>query len=101
LKIIASIDGSKFLAELTVGEIEYLAGRKIGADRGFYGTERTITSGTTFNIVKAFDQIHRNEQRKREVETVRATLMGIVNTLDLIGPFIEEPKPEPPAEVQP
>ena len=100
MKIIATVDNRKFIAELSLEEIDYLAGKKIGEDKGYYGNERTITSGTTFNITKAFDQIYRNGQRKREIETVRKTLEGVINSLDIIEPFIEEPQDkEPEAEV--
>ena len=66
MKIIATVDNRKFIAELSLEEIDYLAGKKIGEDKGYYGNERTITSGTTFNITKAFDQIYRNGQRPAE-----------------------------------
>ena len=101
MKILANIDNRTFIAEVTIREIDFLAGKKIGSDNGYYATERDITAGTTFNIVKAFDQIHRNEQRRGEIVTVRKTLEGVINSLDIIDRFIEEPPVEPPAEVQP
>ena len=100
MKIIASVDNFRFIAELTAQEIDFLAGKQIGTKEGYYNG-RMITAGTTFNIVQAFNQIHRNNTRKREIETVRKTLEGVINTLDIIDPFIEEPKldmPEPPKE---
>jgi hypothetical protein len=98
MKIVGSINGSNFLAELTYQEIKYLAGKEIGyeANHQSYG-QRTIPSGVTFEITKAFEQIHRNDQRKKEIDTVRKTLEGVINSLDIIDPFIEEPKVEEPA----
>jgi len=101
MKIIASINEYEFIAQLTKQEIDYLAGMQIGHDKGYYGG-RAIRAGTTFDITKAFEQIHRNSQRKREIDTVRKTLEGVLNSLDIIEPFIEEPKVEEPlAEAQP
>lgn len=99
MKIIANIDNRRFIAELSTQEIDFLAGKKIGSESGYYSTERNISAGTTFNIVKAFDQIHRNKQRKGEIDVVRKTLEGVINSLDIIDRFIEEPPVEPPAEV--
>ena len=94
MKIIATVNSRNFIAELSISEIDYLAGKKIGDDKGYYGNERSVTTGTTFNIVKAFEQIHRNNQRKREVESLRATLNAMLVGLDMIEPLIEEPKTE-------
>jgi hypothetical protein len=94
MKIVATVGDGKFLAELSYQEIDYLAGKKIGSDDGYYSYNRKISTGTTFNIVEAFDQIHRNDQRKREIESLRATLKAILVGLDMIGPLIEEPKTE-------
>jgi hypothetical protein len=93
MKIVATVSGSSFLAEISAEEVKFLAGKKIGYE-GNYSYEQRIPSGTTFDIVGAFAQIHRNNNRKREIESVRATLLGIINGLDLISPFIEEPKQE-------
>jgi hypothetical protein len=94
MKIIATVDHRMFIAELSITEIDYLAGKKIGANEGYYNNEREITAGTTFNIVPAFEQIHRNDHRKREIESLRATLNAMLVGLDMIGPLIEEPKVE-------
>jgi hypothetical protein len=94
MKIIARTGPFGFLAEISAEEIDLLAGHQIGGDC-------RLELGTVFNITEAFQQIHRNQARKREIETIRATLMGIVNTLDLIGPFIEEPIDRPPDEELP
>ena len=93
MKIVGTIDTDKFLAEVTVEELDRLAGKKLGTE-GNYSWQRIISTGTTFDIVKAFDQIHRNNQRKQEIEVVRKTLEGVINSLDIIEPFIEEPKVE-------
>jgi len=100
MKIIGTIGDGNFLVEATFREIDYLAGRTVGSKQGYYESDRKITSGTTFNIVKAFEQIHRNDRRKSEVESLRATLKAILVGLDMIEPLIEEPKPpeEKPAE---
>lgn len=96
MKIVATISTRMFLAEITPEEIDFLAGRRIGR-QGDYSYERVIPSGTTFNIDKAIQQVHRNTQRKREIETVRKTLEGVLNSLDIIEPFIDEPKAQEPA----
>jgi hypothetical protein len=100
MKIIGTIDSQNFLAEISAQEIDFLAGKRIGTIEGRYDRIRAISTGTTFNIVKAFDQIHRNNQRKSEVESLRATLKAILVGLDMIEPLIEEPNPpeEKPAE---
>ena len=100
MKIIATIDNRKFIAELSFTEIDYLAGKKIGEDKGYYRNERTITAGTTFNIIEAFEQIHRNDRRKDDVEMLRNSLTFLLNGLDMVKPLIEEPKvKEPTAEL--
>lgn len=94
MKIVATMGDGNFLAEINYQEIDFLAGRKVGDATGYYSYDRKITSGTTFNIVPAFEQIHRNNQRKREVESLRATLNAMLVGLDMIEPLIEEPNPE-------
>jgi len=94
MKIIGTIGDGNFLVEATCREIDYLAGRTVGSQQGYYSSDRKIQTGTTFNIVNAFDQIHRNNQRKSEVESLRATLKAILVGLDMIEPLIEEPKTE-------
>ena len=100
MKIIGTINSQDFLAEISAQEIDFLAGKRIGTIEGRYDHIRAIPTGTTFNIVKAFDQIYRNDRRKSEVESLRATLKAILVGLDMIEPLIEEPKPpeEKPAE---
>lgn len=93
MKIIASVNEYEFIAQLSKQEIDFLAGKRIGYDEGYYG-HRKINAGTTFDIIKAFGQIHRNDQRRNDVETVRKTLEGVLNSLDIIDRFIEEPKTE-------
>ena len=94
MKIIGTINSQDFLAEISAQEIDFLAGKRIGTIEGRYDHIRAIPTGTTFNIVKAFDQIHRNDRRKNEVESLRATLKAILVGLDMIEPLIEEPKVE-------
>lgn len=98
MKIVATISSNTFLAEVSASEIDFLAGKRIGRE-GTYSWDRTIQTGTTFNIVNAINQVHHDKRRKVEIETVRKTLEGIINSLDIIEPFIEEPKvEETPAE---
>ena len=98
MKVIAKSGTNTFLLEATWQEIDFLAGRQIGfGPEGYH--DRGIYFGTTFDITKAFQQIHRNDQRKQEINVVRKTLEGIINSLDIIGPFIEEPKIETPEPV--
>jgi hypothetical protein len=96
MRIIGKSNSFMFLAEISAAEIDLLAGKKIGNGQGGYchNEERVIPTGTIFNIEKAFEQIHRNGQRKREIETLRATLNAMLVGLDMIGPLIEEPKVE-------
>lgn len=91
MKIIATVGDGTFIAKLNYQEIDYLAGETIGDSSGYYSSDRKIRSGTEFNIVKAFQQIHRNNQRKGEVDTVKKTLQAVLAGLDMIGPLIEEP----------
>ncbi len=101
MKIIAKSNPNTFLAELTIQEIDLLAGKNIGEGIGGYyrNEDRKISTGTTFDIIKAFAQIHRNDARKNEIVMVRKTLDGIINSLDIIEPYIEEPSPEEKIEV--
>jgi hypothetical protein len=94
MKIIAKSGTRTYLLQASSDEIDLLAGRKIC--RGDYGDERCeeYILGVTFDITKAFSQIHRNDRRKQEIETVRKTLEGVINSLDIIEPYIEEPKPQ-------
>lgn len=94
MKIIGTVGYGKFLAEIDFQEIDYLAGRTVGDASGYYAYERRISSGTTFNITSAFDQIHRNDQRRKEIETVKATLKAVLAGLEMVDPLIEEPKEE-------
>jgi hypothetical protein len=96
MKIIAKAGANTFLAQLTTQEIDLLAGKQVGEGIGGYyrNEDRKIPFGTTFNVVPAFQQIHRNDRRKSEVESLRATLKAILVGLDMIEPLIEEPKTE-------
>ena len=96
MKIIATVGDGNFLAELDYQEIDYLAGRTVGSKGQYYSYDRTIKTGTTFNIVKAFEQIHRNNQRKGEIETVKKTLQAVLAGLEMVDSLIEEPKTEEP-----
>ena len=92
MKIIATVGNGTFIAELSYQEIDYLAGNKIGDSSGYYSHDRKILAGTQFNIVSAFQQIHRNNKRKGEIETVKKTLQAVIAGLEMIEPLIEEPK---------
>ena len=96
MKIIAKSGPNRFLAQLTTTEIDLLAGKKIGEGSGGYyrNEDREIPSGTTFNITEAFQQIHRNDIRKDEIERVRQTLSGVLSGLEMIKPLLEEPQRE-------
>lgn len=95
MKIIGKSGRATFIVEATAQELDKLAGRQLGWSD--YSNEQFMTMGTEFHIEKAFSQIHRNKQRKQEIDTVRKTLEGVLNSLDIIEPFIEEPKVEEPA----
>ena len=92
MKIIATVGNGTFIAELTYQEIDYLAGKTVGDSSGYYSYDRRIPSGTKFNIVEAFEQIHRNNQRKGEIETVKKTLQAVLAGLEMVDSLIEEPK---------
>ena len=93
MKIIATVGDGTFIAKLDLQEIDYLAGKKLG-ENGYYSYDRKIPSGTEFNIVEAFAQIHRNQRRKDQVETLRQTLNLMLAGLDMAKPLIEEPQVE-------
>jgi hypothetical protein len=94
MKIIAKSSTRTYLLEATSEEVDKLAGRNVC--RGKYGDEKELcyVIGTEFNIIEAFDQIHRNDNRRAQVENVRQTLNAILVGLDMIKPLIEEPKTE-------
>jgi hypothetical protein len=86
------------LVEATVQEIAALADCKVthSESSGYYTTE-AVKVGTIFNVKEAFAQIHRNDKRKNEVATVKQQLQAIITQLDMVEPYLEEPKPETPA----
>ena len=94
MKIIAKSGTRSYILEASSQEVDFLAGREIC--QGIYGEEKDTyyVLGVKFNIIPAFDQIHRNYMRKGQVESLRATLKAILVGLDMIEPLIEEPKPE-------
>lgn len=96
MKVIAKSGTTSYILEATSQEIDFLAGRDVCKAR--FGEEKdpAYILGTQFNIIPAFDQIHRNERRKEEVERIRQALTFALNGLDMVGPLIEEPKPEEP-----
>ena len=96
MKIVATVDQNVFLAEIRTDEIDLLAGKKVGntCTEGYYNHYRAIPPGTTFNIVKAFDQIHRNNERKNQVNTLKQTLNMMLVGLEMVDPIIEELKVE-------
>ena len=96
MKIIAKSGPFRFIAEITAKEIDFLAGKQVGVGvGGYYNNEdRSIPTGTTFNIVKAFEQIHCNEQRRGQLHTLRQTLQLMLSGLEMIDPLIDEPKPQ-------
>lgn len=95
MKIIAKTGDATFLLEATADEIDRLAGKKIGNNGpSDYSWIRHINFGLEFDIIPAFDSLYRNSQRKKQVDSLRATLNAIIVGLDMIEPLIEEPKPE-------
>ena len=95
MKVIAKTGDGSFLLEATTQEIDYLAGKTIGhRNDSFYTCKREIPTGTTFNIVKAFEQIHCNERRRGQLHTLRQTLQLMLSGLEMIDPLIDEPKPQ-------
>ena len=97
MKIIAKQRYNTFLIEATDEEINRMAGKEV-VQRDYQNQALPWAIGSEFNVIKAFDQIHRNNHRKKEIETVRKTLEGVLNSLDIIEPFIEEPPTESPKE---
>ena len=95
MKIMAKVREGEYIYILSARaqEINLLAGQMI-CEAEYDDPQMPSIIGTEFNIVKAFDQIHRNDRRKSEVESLRATLKAILVGLDMIEPLIEEPKPE-------
>ena len=105
MKVIARVDARKYIVEASLEELAALANKKIvdteHDPEGSYSSSRRdcIAVSTTFEINKAWSQIHRNEKRKGEVFTVKRQLEAIITQLDMIEPFLEEPKPEEAAAV--
>lgn len=98
MKVIARSAVDKYLVEATIYELGSLANRKIvdrehDPDGSYQSSSRDcIRVGTEFNINDAWQQIHRNDQRKKEVATVRQQLTAIITQLDMVEPFLVEPE---------
>lgn len=105
MKVIARVDARKYIVEATLQELAALADKKITGDEpdtesGYqYSRRECIAVGTTFNINAGWTQINRNDKRKAEVFTVKRQLEAIVAQLEMIEPFLDEPKPEEAAAV--
>lgn len=99
MKVIANAGGSKVILEATVTECDRLAGRPLGhrVDNS-YTYQQEIRPGTVFDIVAAFDRLHRDSKRLSEVEHARQILSGVIAGLDIATPFLSEPEPPAPAE---
>ena len=101
MKVIAKTAFRTFLVEASVEELDALAGVKVGSDDYHgYQNHREIVLGTTFNICEAWRRLHRDAQRKNDVEIVRQQLQALILGLNIIGPLIEEPETKT-EEVQP
>ena len=97
MKVVAKTGDATFLLEATADEIDSLAGKKIGNHGpSDYSWIRHINFGLEFDIIPAFDSLYRNNQRKKQVDSLRATLNAIIVGLDMVEPLIEEPKLEEP-----
>ena len=94
MRVIAKAGTRKYILEATADEIDFLAGRSVC--KGSYGDERQVEYilGTEFKIITAFEQIHRNDKRKAEIEYLRNTLACLLAGLDMVEPIIEEPRPQ-------
>jgi hypothetical protein len=98
MKVIAQTGKKTFLVACNAEELDALAGRTIGDSYGY--TERHNCLGISFDICAAWTRLNRDTRRRDEVNAVRRQLQNIIEGLDVIGPFIEEPPkietPEPP-----
>lgn len=96
MKVIGRVGTESYLVEATVQEIAALADCKVTHSE----TTEAVKVGTIFNVKEAFAQIHRNDKRKNEVATVRQQLQAIITQLDMVEPYLDEPKPEAEAPDQ-
>jgi len=99
MKIIARVDRQTFLVQITADEMDALAGKSVGNNNYYERSQRDVEMGTTFNISAAWQRLNRDERRKEEVAVIRRQLQNLIEGLDIIEPFIEEPptKREVPA----
>ena len=54
---------------------------------------QVIDIGTEFNISEAWKQIHRNDERVREIELIKKSLECASVNLTMVEPFLTEPNP--------
>ena len=100
---------SGFLLDATAQEISALAGAQYRqVCRGYDNDYLTIYSeecsqentnklhiGDEFAISAAWEQIHRNKEREREIELIKKSLECAIHNLDMTVPFLKEtPKVE-------
>jgi hypothetical protein len=98
MKVIAKCSSRTFLVEATAEELDALAGRKIGDDTNRWdNNSRNNAVGQTFNICEAWRRLNRDTRRKKEVALIKPNLQHMINGLDMLEPFVDEP----PLPVQP
>ena len=97
MKVVAQTGGKTFLVSCTAEELDALAGGKIGTEYGCY--ERRDCLNVEFKVCSAWNRLNRDDRRLSEVKAVRKQLLNIIEGLDIIEPFIEEPEIETPEPV--
>ena len=95
MKIIA-VTGNTVILEASIKEVNWLAGKDVVPTNSYNWEPSFRAVGVEFAIREAFEQIHRNDKRKEEIDHVRKHLEVIIAQLDMTVPFLSEPtiKPE-------
>lgn len=93
MKVIATMTGTVLL-EATTHEVNALAGKTLYQWSSYHERwELQPRLGTTFDVVKGIEQLHRNAQRLEEVERLKQQLRSLILQLELVEPFMMEPEP--------
>lgn len=91
MKVIGLTSGGCII-EASIQEVSSMSGVKFRNGSYDYSSNPIMEVGREFNVMEGFRQIHRNEQRQREIATVRQQLTAIITQLDMVEPFMKEPK---------
>ncbi len=92
MKIIAKSSERVYLLEASSDVIDSLAGRLIcrRSDYNHEQRERRSVVGTEFAIVPAFQQIHRNSERKEQIERLREIRRTYIPRAGMLKQFAQK-----------